>query len=720
MSTFARFYYLFVSRINPLGTVFLLTFLAAIPAAAQSSVSGCVEDESGAVIIGARIVMRTADGSPLGQTVSDKSGCFRFEGVRSGPGNVRVLAEAFSLHETDLDVVGQVELAPIVLELQPIRNSVTVTANRTPISEAALGVSVEVIGRTEIEATRTRNAGDVLRHLAGFAVQQTGNAGGISNFFVRGGESDYNKVLIDGVPLNSPGDAYDFAHVPADNVTRIEVVRGPQSALFGSDAISSVVQIFTRRGTPSPEATYSLEAGSFDTLRQSASLSGSFESFDFSNTFSRLDTDNLDKNDDFRNAAYFGNFGFAPGDDHTLRLTVSRTSGRAGTPGPTAEGFTSFDPTGSMERLEQTVGLAYNVMIGPRWNQHASYRFHDLDQTFFGSFGPFPVASRRHRVEYLGEVLVGYEGTLSYGLDFDREQGPVSGLAHDRDNFGFYVQQQIEPVRDFHLTAGIRVDDNNSFGTMASPRLAASYRLWTGSGHIGLGRLRAAFGRGIKEPRFLESFSTSPFFLGNPDLEAERSRSWEIGLEQGFADDRVLVDVTWFDNRFENVIQLVGSDDGTSQYQNIGLTSARGLEVRGRVRNGRLRATSNYTYLEGSVRESSAVSFPFRPGDPLLRRPTHSGDIRLMWLDDDWQATWSSRVVGERADSDFFSHFPPLTSNVAYTVSDAAFTVRLPGNMSAFITIDNIFNRQYQEVLGFEALGRGFTVGTRLRVGGAQ
>ena len=721
MSDSARPYCLFVSVIRPLSAVCLLAFLIAAPAQAQSTVSGCVEDESGAIIVGARIVLRQAGGASFDQALSDESGCFHFAGIEVGLTQVNVLAEAFSPHEAEMDVVGTIDLAPIVLVLRPIRNSVTVTANRTPVATSALGTNVEVVDRSEIEATHTRNAGEVLRHLAGFAVQQTGNAGGLTNFFVRGGESDYNKVFIDGVPVNLPGDTYDFAHLPADNVTRIEVVRGPQSALFGSDAMSSVVQIFTRRGAPSPEATYSVETGSFDTLRQSASLSGSFRALDFSNTFSRLDTDNLDKNDDFRNAAYSGNFGFTPGENQTIRLTVSRTSGRAGSPGPTAEGFTSFDPTGSMERLERTVGVAYDLMIGPRWTQHAAYRFHDLDQTFFGAFGPFPVSSRRHRVEYRGDVLMAYRGTLSYGLDFDREQGPVGGSAHQRDNFGYYLQQQIEPFRGLDITAGIRVDDNDSFGRIANPRLAASYRLWdSGTGAFGFGRLRAAFGRGIKEPRFLESFSTNPFFLGNPDLEAERSRSWEVGMEQSFADDRVLVNLTWFDNRFENLIQLVTSTDGTSRYQNIGLTSARGLEVRGRVHAGLLRATANYTYLEGSVRESSAFSFPFRPGDPLLRRPTHSGDFRLMWLDRRWQATWSSRVVGPRADSDFFSHATPLTSNAAYTVSNAAITIHLPGDMSAFVTLDNIFDRHYQEVLGFESLGRGITIGTRIRVGGRR
>ena len=183
------------------------------------------------------------------------------------------------------------------------------------------------------------------------------------------------------------------------------------------------------------------------------------------------------------------------------------------------------------------------------------------------------------------------------------------------------------------------------------------------------------------------------------------------------ANDRVVTDITWFDNTFLNLVQLVPVGDGSSRYQNIGLTSARGLEIRNRFRAGALRASANYTYLEGRIEESSAPSFPFRTGDPLLRRPKHSGDFRVSWLADRWTAAWNSRFVGRRADSDFFSHFPPLTSNEYYTASNLAVTLDLTPQLSSFVRIDNIFDRTYQEVLGFEALTRGITVGSRIRWG---
>ena len=681
-------------------------------ASALDSLTGCVEDSTNAPISGARVVVRNLATGQSAHARSDESGCFGLEDLQSGNLSVAVLVEAFEAYENEITLDGSIRMPKIVLDVQPIRNSVTVTAQRTAAPTEKLGSSVDLVDRTELEAAQTRNVFDALRNMAGFAVQQTG-ASGITNFFVRGGESDYNKVLIDGVPVNLPGDTYDFAHIPVDNVDRVEIVRGPQSALFGSDAMSSVVQIFTRGGPASPVVDYTLEGGSFHTLRQAASVRSSFRSLDFSNTFSRSDTDNVAENNDYRNASYFGNFGYTPDPNQSVRLTLMHTSVRAGTPGPTAEGFFSFDPTSWMQRRELAAGLSYDALLGSRVTQHAAYRFHDLDQTFFGAFGPFEVTSTRHRFEYRGDVLLSRGGTFSYGVDFDREHG----AEQSRDNFGYYVQQQLEPVRGLHVTAGLRIEDNDSFGTVASPRVGVSYRLWAPDGFFGPGRLRLALGRGIKEPRFLESFSKNPFFLGNPDLEAERSRSWEIGWEQGLANDRVVTDITWFDNTFLNLIQLVPVGDGSSRYRNIGLTTAHGLEIRTRVRTGALRSSANYTYLEGRIEESSAASFPFRTGDPLLRRPKHSGGFRVSWLADRWTAAWNSRFVGRRADSDFFSHFPPLTSNEYHTASNLAVTLDLTPQLSAFVRIDNIFDRTYQEVLGFEALTRGITVGSRIRWG---
>jgi vitamin B12 transporter len=232
--------------------------------------------------------------------------------------------------------------------------------------------------------------------------------------------------------------------------------------------------------------------------------------------------------------------------------------------------------------------------------------------------------------------------------------------------------------------------------------------------------LRFSAGTGIKEPSFTENFSPNSFFLGNPNLLPERARSWEVGVEQSIFANRLTGTVTWFDNRFRNVIELVSKADFTGQYQNIGRSLARGIEFRTRARVRQLMVQANYTYLDGHIQESSQLSFPFRPGDPLLRRPKHSGDLTLTWTDRKWTARWSTRAVGRRADSDFFTYSVPLQSNAGYSTSDAAFTYKFARPVSAFVRVENLFDHDYQEILGYRALGRSVVVGTQVRIGRAR
>src|SRR5262249_4222186 len=184
-----------------------------------------------------------------------------------------------------------------------------------------------------------------------------------------------------------------------------------------------------------------------------------------------------------------------------------------------------------------------------------------------------------------------------------------------------------------------------------------------------------------------------------------------------FLGDRMTADLAWFDNRFRNLIELVSRPDFSGQFQNIGRNSARGLEFRTRARVRQLLLQANYTYIDGHIEQSSQLSFPFRPVDPLLRRPRHQSDLTATGIGGKWTARWSTHVVGRRADSDFSTYSVPLTSNPGYFVSDLASTYEFARPVSVFIRLENVFDRSYQEVLGYLALGRSIVVGTRIRIG---
>src|SRR5262249_4267856 len=241
---------MFTSRQPWLCRAVSLLFFPSVPVFGHSpsSVSGCVQDPSHAVIRGASISLTRQDNSGRLQTQTDEKGCFTFISVSSGIYRLEVLAESFSPYVKALVVENSMRLEDVVLEIQPIEAFAAVTATRTLVSNGQVGASVDVIDRTQIEASHVEVASDLLRNVAGIALVRTGNIGGITTLFTRGGESDYTKILIDGIPINQPGGIYDFAHLPTDNVGRVEVVRGPQSALFGSDAMTGVVQMFTRTG----------------------------------------------------------------------------------------------------------------------------------------------------------------------------------------------------------------------------------------------------------------------------------------------------------------------------------------------------------------------------------------------------------------------------------------------------------------------------------------
>lgn len=683
----------------------------------SAPIEGCLEDSTKAAVPGATIHLATLDSSARFQAQTDDKGCFTITGAHSGKYELTVLAASFAEYRRELVVDGgtPMRIDPIVLDVRPIRETVLVTATRMPVSSIAVGSSVDVIDRTLIETSTLRTAADLLRDVGSMTVTRTGNNGGITSLFVRGGESDYTKVLLDGIPVNQPGGIYDFSHLSTDNISRIEVVRGPQSALFGSDAISGVIQVFTRPGSGSPEFDYSAEGGSYGTTQQRAALRGGWRKFDLSSTFSRFDSDNIGRNNDYRNASYFGNVGFTPDSKNSFRATLLHGSVKAGAPGVNAPGFTSFGPDNRMSRLERAAGLSYRSLIGSNVTQNAAYRLYDHDQRFFSAFGISTVFHTRHRLEYGGNVAMANGGMLSYGIDFDRQDALVSTARHSRNNYGYYVQQHLRFLDRVDITGGVRVDDNTTFGTSANPRLALSFRATPDL------RLRFSAGTGIKEPSFVENFSQSRFFLGNASLLAEQSTSWEAGVERSFWGNRITADVAWFDNQFRNMIQLISGSTGSGTFENIGRVFSRGVEARLRTRIRReMSAQANYTFLEGRITESRQLSFPNRVGDPLLRRPKHSADINLTWNAQKWSVYWASRYVGRRADSDFFTYNRRLFENPGYTTSDAAFTYDFPRYVSAFVRIENVFGREYQEVLGYQALGRSVIAGTRVRFGGER
>ena len=735
----------------------------------NSDLRGTVVDQSGAPI--PRALVRAIDASGtrvLPETFSDERGQFE---LSSAPAACRVEATLIGFAPGVADCAARP--IRIVLHVAPVQEAVVVTATRTAAPANQVGASVTAFTAQDLGRRDAPLVADLLRSSPGAMVIQSGAPGSVTSLFVRGGESSYNKVLLDGIPLNEPGGTFNFSNVTTSDLERVEIVRGAESALFGSDAMSSVVQLFTKRGTrragsagsagsDRPEVSLSLAGGTYATVRETAALSGVLGAsgrVDYSAGVTRHDTDNREPNSAFGNTTISANVGVAIGSSAILRMIGRGEIERAGTPGQTAFGRPDLDAFFS--RHDALGGVTFEQQLTPAFHQRAAYsltasnqRSADLvadppytpkltDATFcpppsFACVSPFSFSDflfdsrtelRRHHASYQADWHLTHDADtgdhqLTLVGDWDGERATLTdamaGTATpaSRDNAGVSIQHQALWSRVF-VTAGARFEHNASFGNAMVPRGSIAYTLRPPSAGSAIGSttLRASGGLGIKEPTVLQSFSPSPYFHGNPDLLPERSRTLEAGIDQRFARDRARIDVAWFDNRYENLISTRTTDPATfaAEYFNIGLSRARGLEVSGDAAPASaLRARAGYTFLSSEIVESTSAFSPvLAAGQSLLRRPRHSGYVGLAWT---WQrltADVDGVFVGAFSDSDFSSLSPAITQNPGWATWNARLAATLSRHVSATLAVDNRAARAYMEPRGYRALGRAVRVGIR-------
>lgn len=697
-------------------TVIVAVFaFASVAVAAQGGrLEGVISDQAGAKIGGARVVVHDAAGAIVAETRADDGGRFKIDEVAAGRYTVVAEAPGFAQNgvvTVDVTAGGTADL-DLRLGIAAITDRVVVTATRTAAPSSELGGSVSTLTSEALTRTNQSLVSEALRSTPGLVVAQTGGRGGITSVFTRGGESDYNKVLIDGVPVNAAGGAFDFASLTPENFDRIEIARGPGSALFGSDAMTSVIQLVTRRGTSSvPEFEFSGEGGSFDFHRETARLAGQQGRFDYATSFGFQSTDGRFRNSDYINRSASANLGFHLTEDAELRVTSRWNNSTLGVPGPTAILFVDPDEREKHRDLALSAGL--NWRLTPHINQTLRFIFAEFETFSFDPaaedltrpdtplLGPFEFGvdfastfrdhEKRAGFQYQLIAALGRAGVLTGGLDFERESGVIasdfSRSSPVRKNLGVYVQDQFAWRERLFVTAGVRVEHNTAdvpadlraalellgsvvpsgevgFGTSANPRLAAALlaRRPRENAAFGATRIKASFGTGIKEPDFTQAFSPSIFFLGNPGLNPERAISFDVGLSQEFWNRRANIEATYFDNHFRDQIAFVSDpltfgpvrlDDGTlANFVNVERATARGLELAGAVRPVRqLRLAASYTFLRSRLERAQSVLNP-ELGLSLLRRPRHSGTIEASWVAARWEVTLDGSLIGRRRDID--------------------------------------------------------------------
>ncbi len=655
---------------------------------------------------------------------------------KSASGLVRLLFQAALVSAGIPSIAAQ---EPDTTVLDPI----VVTATRLETPRASVVASVSVVTGEDLRARGVGTVAQALRLVAGLTVAETGSFGSTTSLFMRGGESDYVKVLIDGVSVNDPGGGYDFADLALVNVDRIEIVRGPTSVLYGTDAIAGVIQVFTRRARGKPRLEASAARGTYASLRVDASAVGGTERLNFGVGLLRSSTDGTyEYNSAYDNLVLTGSASADIDDRSSVVVTARYGSSEFHFP---TDGSGNVVDRNAFQLRDQISGSLHMSRFISRaiegravLSMSRSVRgIDDQPDDSADTLGFFEYTSdgtvTRTSADVGANFHLSSRAVLSSGVQVERqsersasESSSQFGASHDslhvsRSTRGYYMQLQLQPEWKGALNGGLRLDDSDNFGTFLTYRIGATLRVGQG------GLLRGSLGRGFKEPSFFENFAESPFAVGNPALKPERSTTWELGVEQ---EARVLgsvVSVTYFDQRFADLIQFDAAPAALGEPNYINVAAARSsgleLEVRAEVSTG-LHLSASYTHLHTEVTDAGLetdTEAAFVEGEPLLRRAKHKAGANVSY---DWDGIGVVNLdldyIGSRVDRDFSGYPTRRVELPAYVKLDLSGVVALwrrrDGSPWVSVTarIDNLLNREYEEIVGFPARKRVIFLGGRL------
>ena len=761
-----------------LGVLASLIFFGtnAISAAQSSSpdaqLKGTLLDASGGGIGGVQVVAQITNDAQahLWKATSTTDGTYA---LTLPPGTYHVIFQRkpFATREFDLALTapGETRTLDLRLDLERLSSSVVVTAQAQPLQIQQTTAPVDVITREDVAARLAATLPDALLASPGISIGRTGPEGGSASIFLNGGNSAYTKVLVDGTPVNEPGNAVDFANFTLDNVDKIEVVRGAESAIYGSDAVSGVIQVFTHRGTTRvPEFALFAEGGTFDTGRGGAQLSGLLGNFDYSAAASYFSTVGPQDQNAFLNRTLSGNFGYRLGEENQLRLSLRNNTSNAQTPGQTL--LEPSNPDSHTDYHFFSANARWDFVTGKHWHHQLmgaeSYNrqftanpiqsFYATDpQQFCPQSNPSAVATsefcdftdpgshyqynRASLNAQSGYLLENFGATAGYQYEVENAGIPSVALGHvRRNNQGGFLDFRYSPHPRAYINVGVRAEANGYFGTHIVPRAGASLALLQGRGFWGETRLRAFYGQGIKEPRFDQIFDDPFGDLGNPNLKPESSKNWSVGLDQKLADDRIRLTGEYFSTRFYNMISfafclpLAPPDTGNTcgvivppgtpasfgYFFNTDRARARGTNITAEARVNRwLRVAGNYTYDDSLILVAADPFDPIQlPGNRLARRPVNSGSLSAFAAWRRLGVALSGYFSGQRTDSDFLGL--GLDRTPGYARFDLATTYQIARGMSVYLRAANLFDKSYQDALGYPALGRELRLGMNYRFGG--
>jgi vitamin B12 transporter len=605
-------------------------------------------------------------------------------------------------------------------------DSVLVTDGRTPIEQEKSGRAFTVITGEQLEKNQVRYVADALRQVPGFAVSRTGSVGGFTQVRVRGAEANHLLVMIDGVEVSeTSGGEVDFGSLLVDDIDRIEVLRGPQSAFWGSNATAGVVNIITKRGERNGFTTDARsDAGTDGTFLGGVALRGGGENYDvaLSGTFRRTNGFNISdfgtEKDGDRNATLNGKFTVDLSPDLTVDGTLRYVNQKnefddqdfSFPPGPKQGLVIDTDDETTLREFFGSVGASY-VSLDGALTQKARFTGSDTMREYFTDGSE---ASSNEGDRYTGNYQATYgfdtPGMLDArhqftgGYEWERETFAPSHLIEtfSRKTNSLIGEYRGEFLDQIYINAGVRQDFNDRFEDAATWSLSGAWKIPDRGT-----RLHASVGTGVTNPTFFEQFGFLPdTFVGNPSLIPEESLGWDIGVEQTFFNDGLVADITYFNQDLTNEIATVFDPDTffSSPINRDGKSKRQGVEVSAMVDffNG-FTATATYTYTDATEQTIA--------GGPRLRevkRPEHSGSLTAAYAFYEDRARIFGEVVfnGKMEDLAFVPSLPPRVMPDPYTVVTVGGSFKFTEHLEAYGRVENLFDEDYQEVFGYNTQGR--------------
>lgn len=598
---------------------------------------------------------------------------------------------------------------------------VVVTANRLETATREVGSSITVITAKEIEQRQQKFLLGVLRSVPSIDVVQNGGPGSTTSVFLRGANSEHTLVLLDGIELNDPsvpGGGYDFANLPTDNIERIEILRGPQSTLYGSRAMGGVINIITRRGLGKPAGFLSAQGGSFYTAAEKAGISGGTDRYNYSLGLSRFDTGGFSaagkrygntENDGYQNTSMNTRLGITPTGNLSVDFIFNFLKTRADLDN---SGGAGGDDPNYIQKSEQISfrSQADLALFENRWEQRLGVSFNDLSRDVNnGTDAAHP--SDLSRASYHGQsVTVDWQHTLhlhetnSLTLGVERKEenaksdyysesawGPYSSPwdEHSAHTTGYYLQDQVRLWDAWFTTMGVRLDDHSRFGSKATCRFTSAYTVKQTNTTV-----KGSYGTAFKAPSLYQLFEPT---YGDVNLRPEKNAGWDLGVEQSLPGSRLTMGATYFHNDFDDLINF---DSTLSKYRNIGRAMTQGVELAASLRPiEELTLRAGYTYTETEDKET---------GLELLRRPRNKvsfdGNYRFL---KNANVNLGLVYVGTRFDNlyDPTTYTSTRVKTGEYLLVNLAATYDIAKNLQIFGRVDNLFDRTYEEVTGYGTAG---------------